>query len=98
MKLPGFVYKSPGRHPANGTTYNFMHVTTEAEYVAALADGWTEEIGTNPAEKPISNAAPTRAELEQKAREIGLKYHGKTGDAKLAQMIERAIGGQHVVD
>ncbi len=38
-------------------------------------------------------APPTRAELEAKAAELGLKYHHKTGDAKLAKLIEDAISG-----
>lgn len=36
---------------------------------------------------------PTRAELEQKAAELGIKVHHKTGDAKLAAMIAAALEG-----
>jgi hypothetical protein len=35
--------------------------------------------------------APSRAELEAMAKEIGLTYHHRTGDAKLAEMIEKAL-------
>lgn len=37
------------------------------------------------------DATPTRAELEQKAEELKLKFDGRTSDAKLAKMIEEAL-------
>ncbi len=39
------------------------------------------------------NAPPTRAELEQKAKELGLQFNDKTKDDRLAKMIAKAIGG-----
>lgn len=38
-------------------------------------------------------APPTRAELEQKATELGLQFNDKTKDDRLAKMIAKAIGG-----
>jgi len=38
-------------------------------------------------------APPTRAELEQKAAELGLQFNDKTKDDRLAKMIAKAIGG-----
>jgi hypothetical protein len=34
------------------------------------------------------NAAPTRAELEAKATELGIKFDGRTKDKKLGQLIQ----------
>jgi hypothetical protein len=57
-----------------------------------MAEGWcltmAEAMATEPDEAP-----PTRAELEQKASELGLKFDGRTGDATLARRIAEAIGG-----
>ena len=41
---------------------------------------------------PEDNAPPTRAELETKAREIGLKFDGRTSDRTLLRRITQAIG------
>jgi hypothetical protein len=40
---------------------------------------------------PDDNAAPTRAELEAKATELGIKFDGRTRDKKLAQLIEDTL-------
>jgi hypothetical protein len=37
---------------------------------------------------PDDNAQPTRAELEAKAKELGIKFDGRTGDKKLGQLIQ----------
>lgn len=37
---------------------------------------------------PDDNAAPTRAELEVKAKELGIRFDGRTGDKKLGQLIQ----------
>jgi len=42
---------------------------------------------------PEDNAPPTRAELETKAREIGLKFDGRTSDRTLLRRITQAIQG-----
>jgi cystathionine beta-lyase/cystathionine gamma-synthase len=39
----------------------------------------------------MRTAPPTRAEMEQKARELELKFDGRTSDAKLLRMIEAAL-------
>lgn len=38
-----------------------------------------------------ANAQPTRAELEQKATELGLPFDGRTSDRKLRDLIAAAI-------
>lgn len=42
---------------------------------------------------PADNAAPTRAELEIKATELGIKFDGRTTDSKLSERIEEALRG-----
>jgi hypothetical protein len=37
------------------------------------------------------DAAPSRAELEAKATELGLRFDGRTGDKRLAALIEDAL-------
>ena len=42
--------------------------------------------------EPIDNAPPTRAELEIKARELNIKFDGRTRDHKLLQLITEQLG------
>ena len=41
--------------------------------------------------KSSDDAAPTRAEMEIKARELGIKFDGRTGDKSLLAKIEAAL-------
>lgn len=44
---------------------------------------------TEPEPEPVSDdAAPTRAELEAKATELGIRFDGRTKDKKLGQLIQ----------
>lgn len=45
----------------------------------------------DPGDEAHDDTPPTREELEIKAKELGLKYHHKTGDKKLAEMIQQAL-------
>jgi len=88
MEFPNLVY----RKHANGTmtlpgigAVRDAGVANEAELAAHVEAGWFAW--------PVDdNAPPTRAELVQKAKELGLEFHHKTGDAKLAAMIAEALG------
>ena len=42
---------------------------------------------------PINETAPTRHEMETKARELGIKFDGRTPNKKLSSLIASAIGG-----
>jgi len=42
---------------------------------------------------PIIESAPTREEMAIKARELGIKFDGRTSDKKLSLLIETALGG-----
>jgi hypothetical protein len=106
IQFPTIVYKSPGsRRNAHGT-YDYVGVKTQEEFDRRIADGWHPsqaasfaslkqphhpEVTSSPA--PILDAQPTRAELEQKAVALGLKFDGRTTDKKLFERIEQALGG-----
>lgn len=89
------LYRQPGPHQLQDGKYDYR-VVLDADIEQTLADGWF----LTPAEAKAAhdeskkgqtaaadNAPPTRAELEQKAAQIGLKYDGRIGDKKLAAMI-----------
>ena len=40
-----------------------------------------------------SDAPPTREEMAIKARELGIKFDGRTSDKKLSSLIATALGG-----
>lgn len=101
------VYRCPGPHwGPPGTTYQWLDTPTREAYDAALASGWSETLAeaaerflappapaVAPAPEPVSDAAPTRAELEQKAEELGIKVDGRWSDKRLAAAILTALGG-----
>lgn len=103
MQFPIHVYKCPGQHPAKakgGKTYKIKGVADAAEFDSAVASGWfvsyEEASGLvlkADADPVVVNddSAPTRAELEQKARELNIKFDGRTRDHKLAALIKEAI-------
>jgi hypothetical protein len=43
---------------------------------------------------PDDNAPLTRAEIEQKANELGIKFDRRTTDKKLIERIESALGSE----
>jgi hypothetical protein len=53
----------------------------------------TAQKAVNPVQEVLDyNAAPTRQELVQKARELSLKFGGRTGNDKLLAMINEVLG------
>jgi hypothetical protein len=94
----------PGRYKRK--LYQYRAVEDEAQRQLMLKEGWLatrdEACGfAKPAQKPVDkpievkvevaeDAPPTRAELEQKAKELGLKFDGRTPDRKLLKMIEES--------
>lgn len=100
---PTIVYKPAGPHQRQGGTFDYKGVNTQEELDAAIADGWHESFAEMlepkakvveppaPAPEPKDDAPPTRAELEAKATELGLKFDGRTSDKKLGEMIAEAL-------
>lgn len=54
---------------------------------AKAAQAVATEVELEP-EPVIEDAAPTRAELEAKATELGIRFDGRTKDKKLGQLIQ----------
>jgi len=95
MEFPRLVYKSV-------SSYKLVNDVTE--FNAAINEGWfdsvpaalegkrPQEVKKDAAEVPSDNAPVTRAELEAKATELGIKFDGRTSDAKLAKLIGDNLG------
>lgn len=93
MKTPTMVLKYPGKHQLQDGLYDWL-IVDESEVEEALKEGWfrTKEEAKAaheavPVAAPVSDGAPTRAELEQKAKELEIKFDGRTTDKKLAALI-----------
>ena len=100
MEFPRLLYRVGSAWALESGTYD-LATADSAEHMAALqAHGWHEDqyaakaaadafaVPTEaPAADPDDDAPPTRAELEAKARELGIKFDGRTGDKKLAALI-----------
>jgi hypothetical protein len=92
MIFPRMLYRSGTAIVLESGKYDFR-IVTEDEYKQAIAEGWhlDQYAAKAAAEKPIQFPEPTRDEMEQKAKELGLKFDGRTGDKKLIAMIEEAL-------
>jgi hypothetical protein len=72
------------------------HETTTAAKEAYEAEKAAPPAPPAPEPLPVDAAeasAPTRAELEQKAAELGIDFDGRTGDKKLAEKIAAKLAG-----
>ena len=69
---------------------------TKAKKTAALERKAIKQYFPSPIGAPIievqDDAPPTRAELEAKATELGIKFDGRTKDKKLGQLIQDKLG------
>jgi hypothetical protein len=68
---------------------------------AAKPLDWREQVKAAPAPAPViesetisDDAEPTRAELEAKATELGIRFDGRTKDKKLGQLIQDRLSEQ----
>ena len=69
--------------PIDGINHRLLREQAEAEAQAAAQA--VEVVDTAPED---DDAAPTRAELEAKATELGIRFDGRTKDKKLGQLIQ----------
>jgi hypothetical protein len=105
MDYPVFVYRCPGVYfGPSGTTYESATANDKKEFSNLMANGWSESLVKavdafiDPAklvedfEELTDNSPITRDELELKARELGVKFDGRTTDALLLKRIEQVIG------
>jgi hypothetical protein len=103
--FPRMIYRAGGTEEIHGGRFDWIIVEDAQELAAALADGWhlttdeardaaapkVEAVNPAPTVETPDDAAPTRAELEQKAHELGIEFSPRLGDAKLAERIEAAL-------
>lgn len=103
---PQMLYRVPGPHIIEGTGYALHLVHSADERDAAMGDGWheTTDAASTPVAQPAPAAAdapvasesakdapPTREELEEKARELNIRFDGRTSDKKLGEAIAAAL-------
>lgn len=88
-----------------GSSYDTRVVADETAEAAALDEGWcatwpAAKEAHAAAQQAAASAAqtqsdavtpPTRAELEQKATELGIKFDGRTSDKKLGDLIAATL-------
>jgi len=84
MIFPRLVYKSASNHKL---------VEDAGAMETALSAGWFATVPEALSGVPVqrTDAQPTRAEMEQKATELGLKFDGRTSEAKLMRLIDEAL-------
>jgi hypothetical protein len=68
--------------PIDGINHRLLREQAEA---AAKAEAQAVKVVDT---APEDDAAPTRAELEAKATELGIRFDGRTKDKKLGQLIQ----------
>jgi len=108
MLFPTLAYKTPGPHydPVTKKTYDFASAADEKQLAQLIEKGWyaTKEEALTPKSVESVQAPqkddlpPTRAEIEQMARDLGVKFDGRTSDKKLLKMIEDTLEDGDVVD
>ena len=97
MDFPRSLFKSPGDQWVGGGSFAIEHVEDLAQYKAAKAAGWLDSVTEaldawrNGAVAAVADdAPPTRAEMEQQAKSLGIKFDGRTTDAALLRKISEA--------
>jgi hypothetical protein len=112
MEFPTFVYKPKGPGKFKGKRYSYRAVEDEAERQMMLREGWMatreEACGFAPpvaapvvesvVAELVEDSPPTRDELEQMAKELGVKFDGRTSDKKLLALIGEKVEGDNGVD
>ena len=92
-EFPKALYRAGTGTLVDGVECAFMLAKDAAEQAVALADGWGFVAHAEPASpasqsaSPADDAPPTRAELEAKATELGVRFDGRWGDKRLSDAI-----------
>lgn len=94
-QYPKALYKLGGVEMVDGEAFTTA-LAHDAEHEQSMsADGWhvSPDAAKIAEAKPEDGdeASPTRAELEQKATELKIKFDGRTSDEKLAAKIAEAL-------
>ena len=109
MEFPAFVYRCPGPHfGPPGTTYGTLDVDSQDALDAALADGWHMTLseaaeaflrGPYPVSEAVAtdqddDTPPTRDEMLEQAKRIGLKVDRRWNDETLLEKINAAMAAK----
>lgn len=104
-QFPKAVFQFGGQEVYEGDNYTSRVVHSEDELNAATEAGWhvhpyeakaaalaehEDKADTDDA-KDDDTKPPTRDELEQKAKELGIDFDGRTSDKKLSDKIAAAL-------
>lgn len=99
--FPRMIYRAGGTEEIHGGRFDTRIVQNVDEQDGALIDGWHLSTCAASAAAAASlvdpmldtpdNVPPTRAELEQKAAELGIEFSPRIGDAKLAERIAEKL-------
>ena len=98
-QFPCALYRMPGRDFETDLGWVQYATAADADALkAAKAEGWheTPQAAADALKAPhhvADNAPPTRAELEQKATELGIAFDGRWGDKKLSAVIADKLKG-----
>ncbi len=74
--------------PLDGINHRLLREQAEAQAQVASTVAESEQESVN------DDAEPTRAELEAKATELGIRFDGRTKDKKLGQLIQDRLSEQ----
>lgn len=95
MDFPTILYRCPGPYSRPGGTYALLPVVNAQALAEAEQAGWCrtmpEAIAGKPAPKaePAEDTPPTRAEMGQRAAELGIKVDGRWSDSRLVTEIAK---------
>lgn len=93
MEFPRLVYRKNGKEVIHECAND------EKQFDSLIESGWFENVPDamigkkeeKQEEVADENAPPTRAELEAQAKNMGIKFDGRTSDAKLLAAIEAGL-------
>lgn len=93
IEFPKMMYRPGKQYQLAEGSFDTLIANDEAEKDAAQAAGWRLTPAEAAAKAPIpdDDAPATREELETKAAELGIKFDGRTSDAKLAAKISAEL-------
>lgn len=99
MIYPRLVFKDGGNIPRAGGFYTYTLAHDDDEYDGMIDSGWYAtlpdaiegKVNEESQSESGGDAPPTRAEMETKAKELGIQFDGRTGDKTLMAKIAKAL-------
>ena len=100
--FPRMLYRAPGGDVQTDSGWCAYTIVQDAAAMdAALSDGWAEtseaaaanlrDAQAPKADTSADDAPPTRAELERKAAELGIRVDGRWSDKRMGEEISKAL-------